>query len=331
MKGRLENSFKRKAEIKQILEDVPVSVTDYYYKLQTYAEPSTCVTYLRRIRHFLSYTDKEPSKITDTDIGKYFENISFKENDEGEKEATSQAYKQLTWTVLNQFFDYCVQTNAIQRNPMLLVKRSRKVDKIDRVPLSVEDLNKILQAAEDGAGNSLAKARQANWRERDILILYLFMHTGIRKTAVTEINVDDIIMDEHRLIVTDKGNKTQDYFLTPELEEALVIWLRKRDALLKGKKCDALFISKNLIRMGERAVYNLVKKYSQEALGYAISPHKLRGAFVTLYYEASGHDIDATREAVGHCDIATTSRYIVQKNDNRMEAAKFMSSHLAKI
>lgn len=329
MKGRLEHSLQKRNEIKQILEDAPVCMTDYYYQLQSSAEPVTCSIYLRRIRHCLNYIDKDVSDITVTDIGRYFESIEYKTGKDGEREATSQSYKQLTWTVLNQFFGYCEQRNLIEQNPVAMIKRSKKVDKIERISLSVEDLNKILQAREDEA--KLKGGQSAAWKERDLLILYIFMNTGIRKTAITEINLEDIFLDEHRLVVTDKGNKTQDYFLTPELEELLQQWLTKREELLAGRKCDALFITRNLTRINGKAVYRMVEKYSKEALGYSISPHKLRGAFITLYYEACGHDIDATRQAVGHCNIATTSRYIAQKNNNRVAAAKFMSSQLTKI
>jgi integrase/recombinase XerC len=105
-------------------------------------------------------------------------------------------------------------------------------------------------------------------------------------------------------------------------------WLNKREKLLAGKKSDALFISSRRERMSEKSIYNLVRKYSEEALGYAISPHKLRAAFVSLYYEASGGDIKATCEAVGHADISTTSIYITRRNNSRKEAQNFMSKSL---
>jgi len=47
-----------------------------------------------------------------------------------------------------------------------------------------------------------------------------------------------------------------------------------------------------------------------------------------LYYEASSGDIEATRKAVGHASISTTSIYITQRNDARKEAIEFMTSEL---
>ena len=82
------------------------------------------------------------------------------------------------------------------------------------------------------------------------------------------------------------------------------------------------------ILLSESGIYNLVKDVTKRALGYSISPHKLRSTFITLYYEASGHDIEATRLAVGHENIETTSRYIAKDNSARKKAGKFMSDNL---
>ena len=328
MKGRLENDLKRKREIQNILSTMPEYVTDFYYKLQSDTETVTGVIYLRRIRHFINYINKDITQVTETDIGKYLESISYKTDKAGEVTKTSHAYKQITWTALNHLFVFLKYRGLVTRNPMETIKRSKKSDEIKRVSLTVEDLNRILQAVLNGAGNDKAKAKQRKWKERDLLILYLFMNTGMRKTAVSEINIDDFELNEHILTVIDKGNKIQEYYLTPELEDIFHNWLQHRQELLGDQKSDALFINKNRERITSKGVYDLVKKYSKEGLGYSISPHKLRAAFVTIYYEASGNDIEATRQAVGHSNITTTSRYIVKKNNSRAEAANFMSQSL---
>lgn len=330
MKGRLENTLKRKQSIQRLLKDMPDYVTDYYYKIQASTESLTCYIYLGRIKHFLETINKDISKVNETDIGKYLEKLSCTTDKNGNIRRTSHSYEQQTWTILNQFFEYLQYKNIVDKNPVSVIKRSRKKDVIERKFLSMDDLNKILDAAYEGAGNSIAKARQAEWKERDVLILFLFMSTGVRKTAVSEINIDDVSIENHCISVIDKRDKVHNYILTNDMEEILIKWLIKREKLLNGKRCDALFISKNMERLSANGVYDIVKKYSKEALGYSISPHKLRSAFISLYYEASGHDIDATREAVGHTNVATTSRYIVRENNARAEAAAFMSSNLSR-
>jgi site-specific recombinase XerD len=329
MKGRLEHSLRTKRTIESLLEGLPECVSDFYYNIQISREPMTCLEYIRKIKSFLEYANCDITEINEKLVDRYFEKISFKVNGEGEVVGeTSFSYKKSNWTVLNLFFNYLVKRNIIAVNPIEDTNRPRKKDKIERRFLTMEDLNKILNSVLNGAGSHKAIAKQKDWIERDYLIMFLFMNTGMRKTALSEINLEDISFTEGRLKVVDKRNTEQIYVITEELEHVMNRWLRKREILLSGRECDALFISSLRKRMNEKTIYNLVKKYSEEALGYAISPHKLRAAFVSLYYEATGGDIKATCEAVGHADVSTTSIYITKRNDSREGAQRFMSKGL---
>ena len=94
---------------------------------------------------------------------------------------------------------------------------------------------------------------------------------------------------------------------------------------------NTLFISYHKRRLDGTDVYRIVKKYTEEALGTGISPHKLRAAFVSNFYKASGYDIEATRQAVGHASISTTSIYITRANNPRKDAVNFMEKNLMKM
>ena len=329
MKGRLEHSLRTRKAIEKLLLELPECVSDFYYNIRVSREPMTCLEYVRKIKAFLDYASCDVTEINDKLIDRYFEKISFKVDEEGNVVGdTSFSYKKSVWTVLNSFFKYLVKKNVITKNPIEDTDRPRQKDKIDRYFLTMDDLNKILNSVINGAGSQKAIAKQKEWMERDFLIMFLFMNTGMRKTALSEINIEDISFKEGKLKVIDKRNTEQEYIITDEMENIIKQWIKKREKLLLGKENDALFISSLRQRMSEKAIYNLVKKYSEEGLGYAISPHKLRAAFVSLYYEASGGDIKATCEAVGHADISTTSIYITKKNDSREDAQRFMSKGL---
>ena len=329
MKGRLEHSLRTKKTIEKMLLELPECVSDFYYNIQISREPMTCLEYVRKIKAFLDYANCDVTEINDKIVDRYFEKISFKTNDDGEVIGeTSFTYKKSVWTILNLFFKYLKKKNIIAINPVEDTDRPGKKDKIDRHFLTMEDLNKILDAVRNGTGSSKAIARQKDWIERDFLIMFMFMNTGMRKTALSEINIEDISFNEGKLKVIDKRNIEQVYDITEEMEYAINQWIEKREKLLNGKKSDALFISSRRKRISEKTIYQLVEKYSEEALGYAISPHKLRAAFISLYHEANGGDIKATCEAVGHADVSTTSIYITNRNNPRKEAQRFMSKGL---
>lgn len=324
MNGRNEHEIRTNNNIEFILKEKPAILKKYYLKIRTSKEPLTCLEYIRKINSFLNYVNKNINYIEVKDIDDYMNSIYYTKN--GEK--SSSSYRQTVYSALNSFFKYLYSRGEIKNNPMDEIERPKNTDHVIRRALDIDDFNNILTTIKKGVGSNRAKTKQNKWMERDLLIMYLFMNTGMRKTALSEINIEDIDFDSKILTVIDKRNKKLEYNITNELETIIKNWLTKREQLLDGKELDALFISDKLCRISERAIYNLVQKYSEGALGYSISPHKLRASFVTIFYQASGNDIKATSEAVGHANIATTSLYIVNKNNSRKNAANFMSSNL---
>lgn len=86
---------------------------------------------------------------------------------------------------------------------------------------------------------------------------------------------------------------------------------------------DALFISVQRSRISPRAVSDLVKKYSKAGIGTEISPHKLRSAFCTILYDET-KDINFVSQAVGHKNIETTQRYIVNDGQTKKKAVSLL-------
>ncbi len=328
MSGRNDHEIRTNNNIECILKEKPDSLKKYYLKIRTTKEPLTCLEYIRKISSFFDYVNKDVNNITVKDIDDYMNSIYYIKNNKNEQKRSSSSYRQSVYSALNSFFGYLYSRGEIEKNPMLEIERPKSTDHVIRKALDINDFNNILTVIKKGVGSDRAKAKQKRWVERDLLIMYLFMNTGMRKTALSEINIEDIDFESKTLTVIDKRNKKLEYNITNELEVIIKNWLIKREKILNGKQLNALFISDKMNRISERAIYNLVQKYSEGALGYAISPHKLRASFVTIFYQASGCDIKATCEAVGHSNISTTSLYIVNKNNSRKNAANYMSSNL---
>lgn len=324
MDGRLEHSLRIERNIENILNELPKYVSEYYYSIAPSTEPRTCEDYLRKIRKFLSFCG-DIKNVTDTDIGRYLKNIQVK-NKNGEYESTSFSYQKATWTALNGFFRYMYDKKYIENNPMKLVSRPNKEDDVHKVTLDINDINNIISNIENGAGSDYAKSRQQGWVERDLAIFKLFICTGMRKTALSEINISDLDFENNMIKIIDKRHKTHEYYMQDKLKECLLTWCRKRREILNGEKEDALFISMRKKRMNEKSIYNVVTKYSEETLGYKISPHKLRAVFCVTYYEATGGDIKSTMEAMGQKSVITTQRYINQKNNAREDSSKILNS-----
>ena len=153
------------------------------------------------------------------------------------------------------------------------------------------------------------------------------MTTGMRKSALEQINMNDIDFNNHTLMTIDKGHKIFTYHLSDEVMDVIDKWVRDRYVLLGDKNNEALFVSKENKRMHGNSIVKLVDKYSREALGYHISPHKLRSGFASILYEEK-HDLEYVRRVIGHSNITTTQRYVVTNNNEREEAANLISNIL---
>lgn len=331
MNGRIENDLKIYDNIERQLIFCPKYVEDWYYYLKANEQTAmTCQCYINIIKVFLRFIndeikDIELSEIDESVITRYFINIQYK--DDGTE--TSDSYKQTIWSCLNNFFDFLEGRQMIDRNLIKSSKIKRPKNKdLQRINstrklLTQDDFNKILNAVEVGVGTNKAKGYQRKFKNRDKLILLIFMTTGIRKTALQEINISDIDLNTHTLYVTDKGNKFHEYYLNEKTMCVVEDWLRDRYSLT-GNMDGALFISKENNRMCANSIVKIVDKYARAGLGYHISPHKLRSGLVSIMYSQT-KDIEFCRRAIGHSKIETTQRYIVTNNDERERTAKMMN------
>lgn len=323
MNGRLEHELKINKNVKNILEELPKSVSDYYMSIQAVLSPNTCLNYVRKIRHFLNYVDVENVyEIDADDIAKYLEHIKYVKGRNGKIKKSSVAYSKLVCTTLNSFFEFLYRRGEIKANPMDQINRPIRKDVVKRIFLSMEDLNCILNATK-------MEDIPKEWRIRDYTILYLFMVTGMRRTALSEINVSDLSFDSNELTIIDKRDKEQVYQLNDSSIRVLRNWISEREKIVRRMNIeeDALFISREGKRIASNTVYHTVTKYARKGLNADISPHKLRAAFASLYYQET-KDIVATKNAVGHSDIQTTSIYIISENSDRKKATEFMSKGL---
>lgn len=326
MEGRMENTLKIRNATQSLLENMPESCTGFYYSIKEMS-PVTCYHYVTNLKRFFEYTNKDPLEIDEVDIGKYLDHIEFVKK-MGKVVQTSAAKKRIAYAALNKYFTYLNKKGTIKSNPVALIERTKRKDNVKRTSLTMEEINAVLEAADSGKYN-----RDKILIRRDYLIIYLFVYTGMRESAMSQINISDIDFERKVLTVYEKRDKIFEYTLNKKLIQMIQAWLANRSALLRGlKKAEdstpALFLNRNGNRLGQDGIYDLVKKYTEIATGKSLSPHKLRASFITLFYEASGHDIEAVREAVGHESIQTTSMYIAKNNNSRKAAARFMGKNL---
>lgn len=323
MNGRFETQLCYQDKIDKKLESLPQYVKDYCYSFSYGAQIKTAHKYIGIIENFYKSIKEDSTTVTPEEaaqnVARYMVAKKTKtviQNGVAKVTPTSIFYQQLIYTVLKNFMGYLYSNKLIEINPITEIKRPKGEDKVQRPEITPDELQQMLGAVLFGAGSTRARKIQNKWKSRDFLILLLFILTGMRRSALSEINVEDINLETGELTVIDKGRKTHVYQIS-SIMQYVNDWLYDREELLHewGVQLDALFVSRQKARLSTDSIAEIVHKYSEVVLGEGISPHKIRYAFVTNIIKETG-DIEFARRAVGHSNISTTQRYVVMNDSD---------------
>lgn len=192
-------------------------------------------------------------------------------------------------TAISGFYDFCISHNIVSQNP---------AKAIPRIPTPHPTKLPCPDAA-IFEGVSSPKKEAA-------LMVELISETGMRRREVAQASSEDIINDllGHSILIHGKGNKLRAVPLTDSLAKKLL-------ALPSGY----LFPG----RFGGQCHPDHVSKLVRHATG-GYSPHSLRRWFATRAYYASGQDLRAVQELLGHESIATTQRYVAAASNTRLRS-----------
>ena len=328
MQGRLESERAINARIQTKLETMPEFVSEWHSLLRaSKVTASSRMDYVNKVHHFLEFISNNTATVTAKQITAskttdYFISIQTKEDKNGNLVNTSDSYQQTVYCALNNFFEFMVNHQYTRNNYMKDIKKPKNKD-LDRINknrtlLTERDFKLILHSA--------TMENDPVLKRRDKAILLIFMSTGMRKEALRSINISDIDFNDYTLTVIDKGDKTQIYSLNAKCIDALKEWIDYRSDYVETPT-DALFISKNGNRISSNGLAKVVCKYTKQALGKELRPHKLRAGYCSILY-ANNPDIEFVRRSVGHSDVSTTQRYIVTNGSERKEAASIINSIL---
>lgn len=310
MKGRLEHKLKTEKNILSIIEKIDPNyhLFEFYNYISSKYEHKSKYVYIQYIIKFLTVMGCEVKIITSNDINKYLNNIMYKKIN-GILLETSGTYRATIHSALSLYFSFLYDYKYINNNPMLNVSRpkNKRNDQIERIFLTPDEIQILINNAKNNSKN----------KDRDLLILMTFLYTGMRCTALTEINVDDIDINDKTLTVVDKRNKKRTFILDDAYIE-LFLKVKKH----RNYSGDALFVGNNGHRISESAISKMLKRYSA-GINKSLSPHKLRRSYGTNLYNKTG-DLYLVKNALGHEDIKTTQLYVI--GDNTAAAEKGMNA-----
>jgi len=237
-----------------------------------------------------------------------------------------EAGKARKLSTLRSFLAYFFKNEKIDRNVASLVDLP-KIHEKPIIRLEPDEVARLLDMVETGEGLSERQKRYYQYtRLRDITILTVFLGTGIRISECVGLNISDLDFTVNGFRVTRKGGNQVILYFGDEVQKALLEYLDERNKIeaLPGHE-DALFLSLQRRRISNRAVQNLVKKYTKIVSPLKnISPHKLRSTYGTTLYQETG-DIYLVADVLGHKDVNTTRKhYAAISDEKRRMAAKMV-------
>ncbi|HOP69397.1 MAG TPA: tyrosine-type recombinase/integrase [Bacillota bacterium] len=153
---------------------------------------------------------------------------------------------------------------------------------------------------------SLLRAVQASKKPRDIALINLLLHTGLRVSEVCALDLDDVFLRERSgwvVVRSGKGGKRREVPLNATVRSSLADWIEAR-----CREPGPLFFGQKGNRMTSRGIEHLIAKYARIAGVEKVTPHSLRHTFCKSLID-SGESLDRVAVLAGHESLNTTARY----------------------
>lgn len=322
MSGRLEQENNMKRKIENRLLNVPHIIEDYYYSLTGSGKSfDTAYRYINHVISFMRFTFKDTCdehfylKVRPVHINKYIASLRVKEVN-GKTERTSDSIRSVTWSALNSFFQFLVP-EYMNNNPVANTQRPKMKDNPKVTYLTPSEITKIMC--------NIDKNAQKKFKNRDLCILKLGFSTGLRISAIVQIDLDDIDLEHNQIRVTEKGDYDNYVMFGDNLKAQILAWIHDRDKYFSDCKSNALFVSQRGVRISDDSVGVMLKKYSKGATDKHVTPHVMRHSCATNLYEATG-DIYLCARQLNHKNVATTQRYAELSVEKQKRAANILDN-----
>ena len=194
---------------------------------------------------------------------------------------------------LRRFFSWAKATGRIGELP---TEGVTGVPSAPRSPKSLtkREVDRLLREAE--------KAQN----KRNLAILLLLRHTGLRVGELCNLRLGDVTTSERKgsLLVRGKGDKDRVLPLNADVRQALDAYRAVRPTVSD----DHLFIGQRGDPLQPEAIQLIVRKYAQRAGLPGVTPHSLRHSFAKHVLDA-GADLATVSRLLGHERLETTAIY----------------------
>lgn len=174
---------------------------------------------------------------------------------------------------------------------------------------------------------SSCRHKTTSIRNKTMLLTLIF--SGLRRSELTGLTLEQVDMNARRLTVEGKGGKIRVVPIPRLAFESMSLWMRHRGyepgyLFLPVNKSGKVFSpEKQESPMDTSTIYQLCKKYGLVSKTSKIAPHSLRRSYATWLHR-DGVSLKDIKEMLGHSSITTTEIY-VQTDYEQAESAVLSS------
>ena len=284
-------------------------VTDWIHYLETdnavkEKTNSTLRVYESHVRNFAKWSDsasvEEVSKVEIVAYRTHLESI-------GRKPATTNTIL----TVLNRFFDYCVESNYCPKNP------ARSVSKIESDQLQPKSLDDFTLTQFRNCIKLSCKTRN---NPTQLLMFDFMLNMGLRISEVVALQFRDINLDTRTLTVRmSKRNRTRKLGIPQSLLES---YKRFKSRYQERSKNPNNFV---FTHKGEAYTPSAVRIYYERLCNKHeiphVTPHMLRHSFCVRKINSNVNPT-LVQGLMGHADFSTTARYAMPSMQDKLDSAE---------
>ena len=200
---------------------------------------------------------------------------------------------------LKSFYKFLLKIKQIESSP-LLKHKSLKTPKKIQIPFSEKELDNVLNHIEYPEGFDGI---------RDKLIIDLFYTTGVRRTELINLKLQNVDLSKNTLKVLGKRNKERILPILPIISKQIDLYLSERTQLESIKEEEYFFLMLKGVKLNDSFVYRLINYYfSNVSEKVKKSPHILRHTFATHMLN-NGANLNSVKELLGHSSLASTQVY----------------------
>lgn len=302
MSGRYEQDAIREQWISNKLKSAPQLLNDYMLSAKRKTS-STRKAYLGYLIQYVNYMESIGVNIKEVKPMHIDRYVDFISNGNG------NAIINAKLAAVTDFYKF-LQKNGFVHTIPCDNGMKLKIDKKDSVVYMTDrEVERIKHKATES---------KTKYKNRDLCIITLGCATGLRVSAIVNIDIEDINFDEGTIQVVEKGNKKRTIYIGANTINSIKTWMKDRENIC-GNNTGALFLSQKHNRIAVRTVQDMIHNASK-GMEKHITPHKMRSTCAMKLYDKTG-DIYLTAQQLGHANIANTTIYAKATEEKRREAA----------